>query len=268
MFPTAKIIPYQNIEDGFQLYDDKECDLMALGATESIEQIVMDGLCNRSLVFTEDVVTTIPVAWPVSEELEGIVSQGLVQAKVNNGLNVDDHYQNGKTTGNCLLDFNSQDQEVSDVLPLTVVNMFLPFTFLSLCALTSVVVQLLDYGKKKVHFYEDASPTIVSVDTSKQEFSANKEKVGCGVEVNSNGNETSNLMIVPMNGADMSVSVEILKQESSANKKNVCFVEEHCHGNKTSNLILVPMIIVPRCGDESLVERSILDVVRKMKESA
>ena len=69
-WPNAMFVWQTKYVDMIDLYDIGKCKFLAIGREDNIlNEVYMQRLCNRSLVFTDSLILETPLAFPVKQSL-------------------------------------------------------------------------------------------------------------------------------------------------------------------------------------------------------
>ena len=154
-WPDGKwVFPGVGYEDMLAAYANGDCQVMAIGREDSTTDIVST-LCELDLVYTDSLIVENPIAFPINPQLASAFSYWKYLGEKTYGIDLDSakeaFLENNDIKPQCEVELSQLRgaEEASDFTPVSSSNMFLPIMAFLGCALTAVVLQLVDERNRK-----------------------------------------------------------------------------------------------------------------------
>ena len=137
-------------------YAKGECKVLAIGREDTIMDVnFISKLCELGLVYTESLVTENPIAFPINPQLASAFSYWMYLGEKTFSIELDSAKQafieENDIKPQCEVELSqlSGAEEVDDFTRVSSSNMFLPIMAFVGCALTAVILQLVDERNRR-----------------------------------------------------------------------------------------------------------------------
>ena len=136
-------------------YARGECEVLAIGREDTImDPDFISRVCDLKLVYTDNVITENPVAFPIAPQLAAAFSYWMYTAEKNHGHSLESAKQafinENNIRAECEVELtNLNMEEVDDFARVTTSNMILPIMTFVICACIAVVLQVIHERSRK-----------------------------------------------------------------------------------------------------------------------
>eukprot|EP00588_Corethron_pennatum_P002751 CAMPEP_0194287986 /NCGR_PEP_ID=MMETSP0169-20130528/35902_1 /TAXON_ID=218684 /ORGANISM="Corethron pennatum, Strain L29A3" /LENGTH=479 /DNA_ID=CAMNT_0039034859 /DNA_START=659 /DNA_END=2095 /DNA_ORIENTATION=+ len=146
-WPQATFVFKRGTPEMLDAFDQGKCDAISVGLPAAKSKYMVE-FCERGLVFSGALVTSIPVAFPTSRKFDAAISYAIKKG-IDDGINILDIEEQYLPAPKCNLELDPSNLEDSELQSLSVSTMTLPLFVLAVCAILAVCVKLWrEYVKK------------------------------------------------------------------------------------------------------------------------
>mmetsp|Transcript_30958 Transcript_30958/g.48486 ORF Transcript_30958/g.48486 Transcript_30958/m.48486 type:complete len:749 (-) Transcript_30958:92-2338(-) len=133
-------------------YARGDCNVLAIGREDTImDTDFISRVCDLGLVYTNDVVTENPIAFPITPQLASAFSYWMYTAEKNHGVSLESTKQafieENEIKAECEVEFSSFSRD--DFAQVSPGNMFFPIIFFVVCVFIAAVFQLRHDSERK-----------------------------------------------------------------------------------------------------------------------
>ena len=156
-WPDGKwVFPGSGFDGMLESYAKGECKVLAIGREDTIMDVnFISKLCELGLVFTDSLVTENPIAFPINPQLASDFSYWMYLGEKTFSIDLENAKQafieKNDIKPQCEVELSqlSGAEEVDDFTRVSPGNMFLPIMAFVGCALTAVILQLVDERNRR-----------------------------------------------------------------------------------------------------------------------
>ncbi len=135
-------------------YSRKECKVLALGMEDTMMDVeIITRMCELGLVFTDDVVTENPIAFPTTPQLAAAFSYWIYTAEKNHGVSLESTKQafmeENEIKAECELQMSNLNLASDEFASVSAGNMIFPIIFFMICALFAAVLEVIHERRRK-----------------------------------------------------------------------------------------------------------------------
>lgn len=145
-WPDAKFYFHQEAREFpgvLEDYDDGKCNVMAIGLEDtSMDQIFLEKLCSRNLVYTTSLVAETPIAFPIRSDLAAGLSYWMYQGERYNTASIQTAKDAFPQDTSCEVHLSSENSDTSDYDAIRVPNFLFPILFFGVCACIAVIIHI------------------------------------------------------------------------------------------------------------------------------
>ncbi len=133
-------------------YARGDCNVLAIGKEDTImDTDFISRVCDLGLVYTNELVTENPIAFPITPQLASAFSYWMYTAEKNHGVSLDSAKQafieENEIKAECEVEFSSFSRD--DFAQVSPGNMFFPIIFFVVCVFIAAVLQLRHDSERK-----------------------------------------------------------------------------------------------------------------------